>query len=227
MSATINMADNPATTTVVSSTLSPFTELPAELREMIYQYYCEALQAKQEPKYVRDKKERHYVQWIHNKDAHNFDVLKPYFGVLQLSSKVRSEAESDIYKSTFTDFWFEFKIDSRTNDVKRMKDILTRCQDANRDIKFCVQFDVSKRLYSRDLFFKFVDFFLKIHAKKRDLEPAFVLCSGDSDKKILMVALNTSASNIMYTITSQTYFHRLLMFGTLARLDWSKFGKRR
>jgi hypothetical protein len=151
--------------------------------------------------------------------------LKSYFGVLQLNSKVRSEVESDIYKAAFTDFWFEFKIDSRINDVKCMKDMLTRCQHANKDVKFGVQIEASKRLYSRDLSIKFVDFFLKIHANEHDLKPAFVPCSGDSEKKILMDALNTSVSNIVYTSTSQPDFHRLWMFCALARLDWSKFGK--
>jgi hypothetical protein len=81
MSATLNMANIPATTDVLSSsTSSPFMDLPAELREMIYQYYYETSDKKQPPKKVRDK--RWPSQWIHNKQARNFEILKPYFGVL-------------------------------------------------------------------------------------------------------------------------------------------------
>jgi hypothetical protein len=81
MSATLNMANIPATADVLSSsTSSPFMDLPAELREMIYQYYYETSDKKQPPKKVRDK--RWPSQWIHNKQARNFEILKPYFGVL-------------------------------------------------------------------------------------------------------------------------------------------------
>jgi hypothetical protein len=56
MSATLNMANNPATTDVISSSISsPFMDLPAELREMIYRYYYETSDKKQAPKKVRDR----------------------------------------------------------------------------------------------------------------------------------------------------------------------------
>jgi hypothetical protein len=226
------MADNPPTTAVISSTPSPFTQLPAELREMIYRYYYESLDTR--PVAIRFQDREHGWGrdrsrpgcWIRLRQAGEFELLEPYFGVLQLSSTVRSEVESDIYKAAFTNSWFEFKIDSRVNDVKRMKDIFKRCQDANKDVKLGLEFTVSKCAYSREVFSKFVDFFLNIHGTEDDLKPTFVCCSRNSEKKTLMGSSSTSDSNILYTTKTQHEVHRLWMFGTLARLDWSKFGKR-
>jgi hypothetical protein len=214
---------------------SPFTELPAELRVLIYQYYYEAFDTRPVSIRVRDCQHgwgwsddpvEWSSRWIRLRQAGEFKILEPYFGVLQLSSKVRSEVESDIYKAAFTDFWFEFKIDSRVNDVKRMKDIFKRCQDANKDVRFGLEFTVSKCAYSREVFLKFVDFFANIDTTDNELNPKFVRCSGNSEKKTLMDHSGTLVSNIVYNFKTQHDAHRLWMFGTLARLDWSKFGKR-
>lgn len=206
----------------------PITSLPLELREMIYEYYLEGMDLactqSHKPKYAcyYDDEVEDWITWRCPRQTNSFQPLQPYLGMLHLSSGVRFETDTEIYEAAFTDVWFNLEIDSDTNDIKRMKDIFTQIRYINRDVKFGLHFTVSN--HNRDTFLRFVDSFFNIHATEDNTAPAFVRCQKDRETQRLMRASNASDAKINYTYKSEGHdFHRLWMYDTLGRLDWSRF----
>ena len=222
-----DMAETSAPTSQANDAPCPVSKLPPELREMIYQYYFEDMKrldaATHLPEYGwhYDEEEEH-TKWQCVWQVRNFKLLKPYLSMLHLSSVVRSRTAPYMYKAAFTNAWFNLGIDRDTNDTELMKGMFTQLHKVNKDVKFGLHFTVSD--HSRDTFFEFVDSFFNIHATNDYIVPTFVRCKKDCETKSLMLS-SSSGAKIEYTYKTESKdFHRLWMFGTLARLDWSKFG---
>jgi hypothetical protein len=220
------MAETSAPISQANDASCPVSKLPPELREMIYQYYFGDMKkldaATHLPEYGwhYDEDEEH-TKWQCVWQVRNFKLLKPYLSMLHLSSVVRSETAPYMYKAAFTNAWFKLEIDRDTDDIELMKGMFAQLHEVNRDVKFGLHFTVSD--HSRDTFFEFIDSFFNIHATDDYIVPTFIRCKKDCETKSLMLS-SSSGAKIQYTYKTESKdFHRLWMFGTLARLDWSKF----
>ncbi|KAM0701732.1 hypothetical protein Q7P35_010641 [Cladosporium inversicolor] len=220
------MANAIATTSQAKDACWPVTKLPPELREMIYQYYFSGMKHIQaathlpQPKWYYEEDEDR-TKWYSFWQTSNFKPLKPFLGMLHLSSGVRSELVAYIYKTAFTNVWFNLKIDSGVDDAELMKDMFAQIGKIDKDIKFGLHFTVSN--HTRDTFLEFVDSVFNIHATDDRITPMFVRCKADLESKSLMLSSNSGAKIEYYYKSEGKNYHRLWMFGTLARLDWSKF----
>lgn len=209
-----NMADTAVTPTLTSRAPCPVTKLPPELREMIYQYYFKGMEMKLSPLF--EDWRRTIFESELPRQISDFDILKPYFSMLHLSSRVRSETAPHIYKKVFTDAWFNFDIDGMFSDVKYMKDMFTCCRSINKDVKFGLQFTVTD--HDRGVFLEFVDSFFNIHTTGDALSPVFVRCDRHKETRRLIES-STSESKIEYTYRSErNAYHRLWMFVPLEGL---------
>lgn len=203
----------------------PVTKLPVEVREMIYRYYFKGMEIKLSRSSKRTDQKRNNIFELDLEtplQISSFDILKPYYSMLHLSSVVRSETAPYVYNLALSGVWFNFDIDGDFSDVKGMEDMLTCCRAANKDIKFGLHFTVSG--HSRSVFLQLVDAFFNIHATKDYLRPIFVGCKRSAEMETLIES-STSNAKIEYTYRSERtgQHHQLWMFGTLARLDWSRF----
>jgi hypothetical protein len=183
MAGIINMAPQ------ASKAPCPITKLPRELREMIYDYYFEAMETKcaklYKPQFgdCLDENDE-WSMWQLPRQTTNFQPLEPYLSMLHLSSGVRFETDMEIYEAAFSGVWFNFELDSDTNDVQRMKAMFAQIRNMNTTVKFGLHFTVCD--HTPETFFQFVDSFFDIHTTGDNWAPAFVRCKEDSEARRLM-----------------------------------------
>jgi hypothetical protein len=220
------MAGTVAKTSKADKVPCPFSKLTPELREMIYQYYFEDMKKLDAAVHLSEygwhyDEAGEYTNWQCVWQVSNFKLLKPYLSMLHLSSVVRSETAPYMYKTAFTNAWFNLEINRDINDTELMMDMFTQLRNISKDIKFGLHFTVGNQ--TRETFLEFINSFFNIHATEDRITPTFVSCKADSESKTLRRSSNSGAK-IEYTYKSESRdFHRLWMFGTLAMLDWSKF----
>jgi len=174
----------------------PFMELPPELRQLIYEYYFE------DTKLPR----------------------KSYLGLLHFSSGVRAETAPVIYREWFTGMWLVLNVSEgyyKRHNTRQFKLTIETCSQihkVNRNIKFGLRFVVNG--YSSSIFLRFVDSFFGLQAEEED-SPRPEYCSLHDQGEQMLIC---STSEICYTYrTLYGGRHELKLFGTLAKLDWSKF----
>jgi len=93
-------------------------------------------------------------------------------------------------------------------------------RNVNKDIEFGSHFVVSG--YDRSVFLRFVDTFFGLQAEGEDNLKLEYVCSARHPGEQMRTS---STADICYTYwTTAVGDHELWMFGTLARLDWSKLG---
>lgn len=214
---------------ITSSPSCPVTRLPPELRKIIYEYYFDSMKTTESESHSAHIPEYQYyyeedgehIKWRCAKQSDGFQILKPYLSILHLSRVVRLETATKTYATAFTDVWFNLEIDGEVNDVKRMKGMFSQIRSVNKKVEFGLHFTISD--HTRETFYQFIDSFFDMRATEDDLVPAFIRCKEDSEAETLMLS-STEGAKIEYTYKSLCKdCHRLWMFGTLARLDWSKF----
>jgi hypothetical protein len=220
------MADNINTTTSTSMTSNnascPIMKLAPELRQMIYEYYFE------DRKLPRVPKRRDYIDPFDRIEIRSTGLLRPYSGLLQYSSGVRRENVRAIYRARFTGVWLLCDISEQTDELparkdelKCVKDICSLIRDVDKDIEFGLHFVISDYEFSD--FMSFVESFVSLQAVSEDMLswwPEYV----QSARYLGEQMLTSSTSGICYTYWSTaTGGHELWLFGTLAKLDWSKF----
>jgi hypothetical protein len=105
------------------------------------------------------------------------------------------------------------------DELKRRKEMCSLIRDVDKNIEFGLHFVVSD--YDRKVFMRFVDSFSGLQAEGDvNLRPEYVRAARHLGEQML----TSSTSGICYTYwTVAKGNHELWMFGTLTKLDWSKF----
>lgn len=194
--------------------------LPPELRQLIYDYYLS------DRKLPNPRKPKTHINPFDRIEIKTTKILEGYFGILHHSSGVRAENVVAIYRAWFTGVWLLCDVDEHATDpqqrhgeLKRVKEMCSLIREIDGGILFGLHFVVSD--YSRSVFLRFVDSFFGLQDEGGEyLKPEYV-CSARHWGEQMMTP---STSDICYTYWTTTRGdHELWMFGTLAKLDWSKF----
>lgn len=151
----------------------------------------------------------------------DFQTLKPYFSMLHLSSVVRSETATIIYRTAFGNRWFNLKIDSTRNDTERTKIMLSTFPTANADMEFGLHFEV--RDCGRDVFLQFAESVLDVFASDGELWPELDECWGYPEGGRVVKTPNPDGKVGYMQESDYKDRHQLWVFGALAKYDWSGF----
>lgn len=215
------MTDNTNQTTAVttsacaadSSVPCRIMKLPPELRKMIYDYYFE------DRKLPLVLSSQYSMHPYYREETSATQALKPYFGLLHHSSGVRAENVRAIYRACFSGKWLVVTINKHTNELERTVETCSLIRKVNKRTKFGLRFVVGD--YSESTFLSFVDSFFGLRAEgERYLRLEFVRPTRPWGEQSLL----SSTSAIFYTYSMHAGRNKeLWMFGSLAKLDWSKF----
>ena len=206
-----------AVTTSASATDSSvpcrIMKLPPELRQMIYDYYFEDRKL---PLVLRPQYSMHPY---YREETSATQALKPYFGLLHHSSGVRSENVRAVYRACFSGKWLVATIDKHTNELERTVETCSLIREVSKRTKFGLRFVVGD--YSESQFLSFVDSFFGLRAQgERYLRLEFIRPTRPWGQQSLL----SSTSAICYTYSLHAGRNKeLWIFGSLAKLDWSKF----
>ena len=217
------MAANLTHPTNTSSASCSVAKLPKELREMIYSYYFNLMQASRP-----QQSKTHYCFYYgtmqpYEEPSHtsDFQTLKPYFSMLHLSPVVRSDTAATIYKAAFANRWINLEIDSTRNDTERTKVMLSTFPTANADMEFGLHFEV--RDCGRDVFLQFVESVLDVLASDGELWPELDDRWGYPEGGRVVKTPNPDGKVGYMHESDYKDRHQLWVFGALAKYDWSGF----
>lgn len=217
------MAANSAKSTDTSSDSCPVANLPAELREMIYNYYFDLMTAS---KPQQSRTEHRFYGGTMQKfkvptQTGEFRTLKPYFSMLHLSPVVRSETAATIYRTAFANRWFNLEIDSNRNDIERTKAMLSTFSITNADVEFGLHFEV--RDCGRDVFLQFAESVLDVFASDGELWPELDDRWGYPERGRVVKTPNPDGKVGYLHESDYKDCHQLWVYGALAKFDWSGF----
>jgi hypothetical protein len=215
------MATTSTEPTFTSGVPCPVAKLPVELREMIYDHYFKLMDASRSPQVIT---EYHFddgkVRQVQIPDeVSDLPNLRPYFNMLHLSSIVRSETSAKIYKRAFTNLCFNLEVDSTHNDIERVKIMLMTVSKANEDVEFGLRFHV--RDCGRDVFLQLVESVTDIFASDNKSWPDYDPRWSRPETGRVMDTDNPNQKVEYEDESDYKDYHRLWVFGALARYDWS------
>ncbi|GAB7335386.1 hypothetical protein MBLNU13_g07765t2 [Cladosporium sp. NU13] len=219
---TDNVIISITTTTSAANSNIPcrIMKLPPELRQLIYDYYFA------DRKLPKTRKTKTHIDLFNRIEIRSTGVLGGYFGLLHHSSGVRAENVAAIYRAKFAGVWILCYVDGHTTDaqqpngeLKRVKDMCSLIREIDKDIVFGLHFAVTD--HSRSVLLRFIDSFFGMQAEGEEhLKPEYVYSASHWGER----TLTSSTLGICYSYwTMMRRVHEFWMFGSLARLDWSKF----